>query len=191
MRIVVVGGLGNFGARICKRLAEEPGLDVIATSRRPHSGSTSVKTALLDLDSPDLVWQELKREQFSFGRRFAAACDVPDLELFPARYPGVRTVTFRAALEVALQHYVLWTIAACTRMGLALPVARWGAFLNCVGKRLNWLGSDIGGMRVNVVGMDSSLHGDCRVVRIRTGVRSMGPIYPHQRMHIMIGGVDE
>jgi saccharopine dehydrogenase-like NADP-dependent oxidoreductase len=295
MRIVVVGGLGNFGARICKRLAHEPGLDVIATSRRPQSGSTSIKTALLDLDSPDLVlelaslspdlvihcagpfqgqdyrvalasmackahyidiadgrafvagfigavgkaaeaagrcaitgastlpalssavvdslrksfaslssidiviapgqhaprgaatvaavlgyagqpfpwwsdghwqtvhgWQELKREQFSFGRRFAAACDVPDLELFPARYPGVRTVTFRAALEVALQHYFLWTIAACRRMGLALPVARWAAFLNRVGNRLNWLGSDVGGMRVDIVGMDHAGQSRCR-----------------------------
>src|ERR1700689_5209573 len=54
-RIVVIGGLGNFGARICNRLAEEPGLDVIATSRRPHYCSTSVKTALLDLDSPDFA----------------------------------------------------------------------------------------------------------------------------------------
>jgi saccharopine dehydrogenase-like NADP-dependent oxidoreductase len=295
MRVVVVGGLGNFGARICRRLAHEPGLDVIATSRRPHCGSTSVKTALLDLDSPDLAlelaslapdlvvhcagpfqsqdyrvalasmackahyidiadgrafvagfigavgraaeaagrcaicgastlpalssavvdslkgslaslssidiviapgqhaprgaatvaavlgyagqpfpwwsdghwhtvhgWQELKREQFSFGRRFAAACDVPDLELFPARYPGVRSVTFRAALEVALQHYVLWTIAACRRIGLALPVARWGAFLNRVGNRLNWLGSDIGGMKVTIVGTDDAGQRRCR-----------------------------
>jgi saccharopine dehydrogenase-like NADP-dependent oxidoreductase len=78
-------------------------------------------------------WQELKREQFSFGSRFAAACDVPDLELLPARYPGIKTVTFRAALEVTIQHFALWMIAACRRTGLRLPTARWSTFLDRVG----------------------------------------------------------
>jgi saccharopine dehydrogenase-like NADP-dependent oxidoreductase len=60
MRIVVIGGLGNFGARICKRLAQEPGLEVIATSRRQHSHLESVNTAALSMDSPNFAL-ELKR----------------------------------------------------------------------------------------------------------------------------------
>jgi saccharopine dehydrogenase-like NADP-dependent oxidoreductase len=289
MRIVVIGGLGNFGARICRRLTQEPGLEVIATSRRQHIQSEFVETAALDTDSPnfalelkslapDLVihcagpfqnqdyrvalasmacnadyidiadgrefvtgfveavgqaadasgraavtgastlpalssavvdslknslaslsaidiviapgqhaprgaatvaavlgyagrsflwwrdgewraahgWQELERTELSFGSRWAAACDVPDLELLPARYPGVQTVTFRAALEVSLQHYALWIIAAWRRMGLGLPVARWAAFFDRVATWLNWLGSDTGGMRVHVVGRDDA-----------------------------------
>jgi saccharopine dehydrogenase-like NADP-dependent oxidoreductase len=297
LRIVVIGGSGNFGARICKRLAEEPGLKVIATSRRCGSGGelTSVETATLDMSrpefaaglaslAPDLVihcagpfqgqdyrvafasmacganyidiadgrdfvagfvdavgpaaeaagriaitgastlpalssavvdslrtpltvlsaidiviapgqhaprgaatvaavlgyagrplqwwrdgewrtaygWQELKREQFSFGSRFAAACDVPDLELLPVRYPGVQTVTFRAALEVSLQHYALWMIAACRRMGMPLPMARWSTFFGRVGTWLNWLGSDTGGMTVRIVGTDDAGQRHCR-----------------------------
>src|SRR5260370_20369317 len=55
MGIVVIGGLGNFGARICKRLAQESGLEVIATSRRQHSRLESVKAAALDTDSPDFA----------------------------------------------------------------------------------------------------------------------------------------
>jgi len=31
MRVVVIGGLGNFGARICRRLAGDPKFNVIAT----------------------------------------------------------------------------------------------------------------------------------------------------------------
>jgi saccharopine dehydrogenase-like NADP-dependent oxidoreductase len=297
LRIVVIGGLGNFGARICKRLAEEPGPKVVATCRRGSSGRelASVETAVLDTNSPnfaagleslapdmvihcagpfqgqdyrvalasmacgahyidiadgrdfvagfvaavgpaaeaagrfaitgastlpalssavidslrtslaalsaiDIViapgqhatrgaatvaavlgyagrpfkwrrdgewrtaygWQELKREQFSFGSRFAAACDVPDLELLPVRYFGVQTVTFRAALEVALQHYALWIIAACRRMGVPLPMARWGTFLDRVGTWLNWLGSDTGGMKVRIVGTDDAGRRHCR-----------------------------
>jgi len=34
MRVVVIGGLGNFGARICRRPAGDPKFNVIATSRR-------------------------------------------------------------------------------------------------------------------------------------------------------------
>ena len=107
-------------------------------------------------------WQDLQRERFSFGRRFAAACDVPDLELLPARYPGVETVTFRAALEVSLQHYALWMIAACRRMGLPLPMVRWSAFLDRVGTWLNWLGSDTGGMMVRIAGTDDAGRRHCR-----------------------------
>src|SRR3984957_2259787 len=52
MRVVVIGGLGNFGARICQRLALESGLEIIATSRRPNSPLGSGKAAALDTDSP-------------------------------------------------------------------------------------------------------------------------------------------
>ena len=52
MRVVVIGGLGNFGARICRRLALESGLEIIATSRRPSSPLGFAKAAALDTDSP-------------------------------------------------------------------------------------------------------------------------------------------
>jgi Saccharopine dehydrogenase NADP binding domain len=101
-------------------------------------------------------WQELKSETFSFGRRLAAACDVPDLVLLPVRYPGVRTVTFRAALEVSVQHIALWILAAVRRAGVPLPIARWAPGLNRVGDWLDRFGSGTGGMKVRVVGIDST-----------------------------------
>src|SRR5580698_5374182 len=52
MRVVIIGGFGNFGARICRRLVQETCLEVIATSRRPNSALESVKAAALDMDSP-------------------------------------------------------------------------------------------------------------------------------------------
>jgi saccharopine dehydrogenase-like NADP-dependent oxidoreductase len=53
-------------------------------------------------------WQELRRIRIEgVGNRWAAACDVPDLELIPARYPGVKTVEFHAALELGIQHFAL------------------------------------------------------------------------------------
>lgn len=37
MRIVVLGGFGNFGARICRALAPDPSLTVVAASRRANA----------------------------------------------------------------------------------------------------------------------------------------------------------
>lgn len=97
-------------------------------------------------------WQELQRMHFPFGSRWAAACDVPDLELFPDRYRGVQTVTFRAALEVSLQHFALWSLAGLRRAGVPLPLTSWAAQLNRVGTWLDRFGSDCGGMRVDLGG---------------------------------------
>jgi len=33
MRVVVIGGYGNFGARVCRGLAESPAMEVIAAGR--------------------------------------------------------------------------------------------------------------------------------------------------------------
>lgn len=107
-------------------------------------------------------WQELNKEGFTFGVRMAAACDVPDLELFPARYPGVQTVTFRAALEISMQHYALWLVAAFKQLGLALPMSRWAAAFNRVATWLGWLGSDTGGMSIRVTGKDHAGRALCR-----------------------------
>jgi hypothetical protein len=54
-RVVVVGGTGNFGARICRRLSEESGIEVIATSRRVVEAPNGVRTSELDIDSARLA----------------------------------------------------------------------------------------------------------------------------------------
>jgi hypothetical protein len=100
-------------------------------------------------------WQELKVEQFSFGRRLSAACDVPDLALLPARYRQVKTVTFRAALEVSVQHRALWLLAAVRRIGVPIPIAQWAGGLNRLGDGFNRFGSGAGGMKVRVTDMSS------------------------------------
>jgi hypothetical protein len=98
-------------------------------------------------------WQELRRVRIDgVGTRWAAACDVPDLELLPARYPGVRTVEFRAALELGVQHFALWTAAGLRRAGLPLPIERWAAPLDRVASWLDAFGGERGGMLVNVTG---------------------------------------
>lgn len=292
MRVVVLGGLGNFGSRICRRLSREPGIQVITTGRRARErDAASGAYETIDLNAPDFKlalralrpdlvihcvgpyqgqdyrvvsaalecgahyidladgrefvsrfavqnhaaalragraaitgastlpalssavvdhllsrfvhveeihiaiapgqnaprgtatiggvlgyagrgfpwwedgrwrtaygWQELRRIRFPFGTRWAAACDVPDLTLFPDRYAGVRTVTFRAALEVPVQHFALWCIAGLRRIGVPLPVERWAQAFNHAAGWLNRFGTDCGGMRVSLLGTDASDH---------------------------------
>jgi uncharacterized protein YbjT (DUF2867 family) len=98
-------------------------------------------------------WQELKRLRFyGLGARWAAACDVPDLELLPRLYPDARTVEFRAALELGVQQSALWLAASLRRHGVQLPLERWTGTLGWVASRMNGLGGTLAGMLVSVLG---------------------------------------
>jgi len=98
-------------------------------------------------------WQELKRMRFyGLGARWAAACDVPDLELFPKRYPGVRTIEFRASLESGSQQSALWLAALLRRRGMSLPVERWARPLARIASWMDAFGGDLGGMLVSLCG---------------------------------------
>jgi saccharopine dehydrogenase-like NADP-dependent oxidoreductase len=59
MRIVVLGGAGNFGARIVRVLSRDPDVELIAAGRRVQrvSGAEQVQTLAMDIDSPDFSAQ--------------------------------------------------------------------------------------------------------------------------------------
>lgn len=97
-------------------------------------------------------WQGLRRFDMTIGQRLAAACDVPDLALFPARYSGLRTVQFRAALEVRAQQIGLWVFAMLRRLGVPLPLKRLGSALAVTATALDRFGTDRGGMQVSLIG---------------------------------------
>jgi hypothetical protein len=80
----------------------------IAPGQRAPRGKATLEAVFSYLGRPFLVWRkgqwrrawgwmELRETRLDIGGRLAAACDVPDLELFPARYAGVQTVRFSAA----------------------------------------------------------------------------------------------
>lgn len=98
-------------------------------------------------------WQGLRRVSIAgVGARWAAACDVPDLALLPARYPGVATVEFRAALPLAMQQAALWIAASLRRHGMSLPLERWGRKLARPATPTALFGAGRGGMLISVTG---------------------------------------
>ncbi|MEI7036788.1 saccharopine dehydrogenase family protein [Fulvimonas yonginensis] len=99
-------------------------------------------------------WMDGKRQSFPFGRRRVGVCEVPDLDLFPARYPGIRTVLFRAGLELPLLQAGTWCAAGLVRLGLIRDLARCAPVLRRFSERFVGFGTDIGGMVVEVSGTD-------------------------------------
>jgi hypothetical protein len=96
-------------------------------------------------------WQGLTRLSFpGLGTRLAADCDVPDLALFPMRYPDLSTLRFRAGLEVPLFQIGLWGMAALVRSGIVAHPERWARALVAMKRLLRGFGSDRGGMIVEV-----------------------------------------
>jgi saccharopine dehydrogenase-like NADP-dependent oxidoreductase len=97
-------------------------------------------------------WMDSRRQAFPFGRRRVGVCDIPDLELFPARYPGVRTVLFRAGLELPLLQNATWCAAVLVRLGLIRNLAGYAPALRRLSERFIRFGSDVGGMAVELGG---------------------------------------
>lgn len=101
-------------------------------------------------------WMDTRRVRLARSRRFVGICEVPDLELFPRRYPGVRTVLFRAGLELPLLHGGTWLVAALVRLGLISDLPRHAARLRRWSEWFMRRGSDVGGMVVELTGEDAS-----------------------------------
>lgn len=100
-------------------------------------------------------WMSTRRQAFPFGSRWVGLCDVPDLELFPARYPGVREVTFRAGLELKRLHFGTLGAAWLVRLGLIRDLARHAPRLRRASEWFLDAGSDVGGMVVELAGRDA------------------------------------
>jgi hypothetical protein len=162
---------------------------IIAPGQRAPRGKATLEAVFSYLGRPFQVWRkgqwrrawgwmDLQATQLDVGGRLAAACDVPDLELFPARYAGVQTVSFHAALEFGAQHLTLWGLAALRRIGLPFPVARWAVSLNRLAGMFDAGAGEKGGMRVSVVGNRSRDGGRVRRTWQLTAPALDGPEIP-------------
>ncbi|WP_371228423.1 saccharopine dehydrogenase family protein [Pseudomonas sp. QE6] len=101
-------------------------------------------------------WQGLTRHRFPapLGRRWLAHCDVPDLELFPQRYPGVRDVRFSAGLGLRLTQFGTWGLSWLVRAGLVKNPAGLGSSLHRMAVAMEPLGDGRSGMFVHLLGVD-------------------------------------
>ena len=100
-------------------------------------------------------WGESRKRNFggSIGSRWLANIDIPDLELFPNRYPSAETVHFQAGLEVSLLHHGMSLMAKIVQMKL---VRNWSPLTKWIVKGSELLlpfGTNDGGMQVTLQGV--------------------------------------
>jgi hypothetical protein len=80
------------------------------------------------------------------------SCDIPDLELFPRRYPTVKTVSFQAGFASDLGHLVVWSLAGLVKAGILPSLSDFAAPLNRISRWIEPIVSDQGGMFVTLAG---------------------------------------
>jgi saccharopine dehydrogenase-like NADP-dependent oxidoreductase len=102
-------------------------------------------------------WLNLHRHEFPppLGKRWLGSCDVPDLELFPRRYPSVKTVSFQAGFASDLGHLAVWGLAGLVRIGVLRSMKTFAVPLNRLSRWLEPMLSDRGGMFVSLRGQGS------------------------------------
>lgn len=101
-------------------------------------------------------WQDLYVRDFPspLGRRWMAACDVPDLELLPQRYPGVETVAFHAGLGYASTTLATAMLAWLVRLRLVSSLVPYAGLLHGMASLLEPFGTRWSGMHVHLEGED-------------------------------------
>lgn len=98
-------------------------------------------------------WQNLHvRKYHGLGWRLLGNCDVPDLTLFPKRYPQLKTVRFYAGLEIAFIHVVLWMLSWLVRLRIMRRLERAAPLLLKLARLFDWAGSANSGFYMNLSG---------------------------------------
>jgi hypothetical protein len=139
----------------------------IATAQKTGRGLATVKAVLSYVGTPfkTLIdgqmrnvhgWQDLRWRRFrGLGWRALGNCDVPDLALFPQHMPSLRTVRFRAGLELPLLHLGLWILTWLVRFRMVPNLRAAAPVLLEVSRLFDFFGTDDSGFYMAMTGRAS------------------------------------
>jgi len=160
----------------------------IAPGNQAERGEATVRAILSYTGRPFPVWQggewttqygwmSARRADFGklLGKRWLANVDIPDLELFPQRYPGVQAVRFQAGLELGFMHLGMVFMAALARIRL---IKDWSTWTRQIVGASNWFinwGTDTGGMQVRLTGLNT----EQQPIQIRWLLTAEGGVGPY------------
>jgi hypothetical protein len=100
-------------------------------------------------------WQGTRTVRYpELGVRLFGYCDIPDLELFPERYPELRDLEFVAGHEVKLLHIGTWLLSWIVRLGLVKSLSTRAELLLRLSFLFDPLGSDKSGFHMFLRGTD-------------------------------------
>lgn len=123
-------------------------------------------------------WQDTHSEVYpQLGRRWFGNCDIPDLALFPGRYPQLKTIRFAAGHELAVLHGGTWALSWVVRIGLVRSLAPHAERLLRIAFLFDWLGTSRSGFHMYLSGTGKD--GQPRQARFYLIARSgHGPYIP-------------
>ena len=100
-------------------------------------------------------WLDTQQHAFpkTVGVRYLSRCDVPDLDLLPQRYPGVKTVSFHAGFASNTGHKLVEKLAMLVQQGRLRSALSFAGPLYTLGRWLQPLFSDRGAMFVQLDGL--------------------------------------
>ena len=99
-------------------------------------------------------WLGLKWRRFwGLNLRSLGNCDVPDLELFPERYPNIKTIRFRAGLELKLLHLCLWAMSGLVKLRVLPSLQPLAPLLLKVSFLFDIFGKDDSGFYIDLSGV--------------------------------------
>ena len=82
-----------------------------------------------------------------------ANCDIPDLDLFAAKY-GLKNIRFSAGMENSALHLGMWIMSYLVRIGLPLNLPKHAKFLLSLSHIFDLLGTTSGGMHMLMKGIN-------------------------------------
>lgn len=99
-------------------------------------------------------WMDPRQLDFgaTIGKRWLANVDIPDLELFPQRYDGVKSVKFQAGLELPILHFGMVFMASLAKMGIIKNWAKLTSPIVRTSELFTRFGTATGGMQINLSG---------------------------------------
>lgn len=100
-------------------------------------------------------WQNLHQHHFrkAIGNRLIASCDIPDLALFPARYPNIANVNFSAGVGLRTTQVGTWCLSWLIRSGLIRNPKKFSKILHKSAVLLEPLGNGLSGMFIYLEGV--------------------------------------
>jgi NAD(P)-dependent dehydrogenase (short-subunit alcohol dehydrogenase family) len=123
-------------------------------------------------------WQDTHSERYpEIGRRWFGNCDIPDLALFPLRYPQLKSMRFAAGHELAILHAGTWALSWAVRWGLVRSLGPYAERLLRLAFLFDWMGSSRSGFHMVLSGIGQD--GNAKTARFFLIARSgHGPYIP-------------
>lgn len=100
-------------------------------------------------------WTDLRFRKFwKLGLRPIGSCDIPDLEIFPKRYPGLKTIRFGGGLELKSLHVILFLLSWLVRLRIIPSLQPAANIMLRISFLFDSFGRDNSGFYMSMFGVD-------------------------------------